>query len=199
MCALFFIYLFFYTVFQILAPTDFLPRPLHLSVFRLGCLACALSTFNTYLALPLWLCFPGCSDCKIVCLQSQRPGFSLWVGKIPRRRKWQPTPVFLPGKFHGRRNLMGYSPWVPKSWTQLSNFTFTLAFTFFPPAYSSFPLLRYFPIRQGAWRDSYLLHDVFADYSSQSGYSVSYIPMEGVISSSTHQLTSKEGFLPPFF
>ena len=30
------------------------------------------------------------------------------------RRKWQPTPVFLPGKFHGQRNLAGYSPWGHK-------------------------------------------------------------------------------------
>ena len=33
------------------------------------------------------------------------------VGKIPWRRKWQPTRVFLPGKFHGQRRLVGYSPW----------------------------------------------------------------------------------------
>ena len=33
-----------------------------------------------------------------------------WVGKIPWRRKWQPTPVFLPGKSHGQRSLEGYSP-----------------------------------------------------------------------------------------
>ena len=33
------------------------------------------------------------------------------VGKIPWRRKWQPTPVSLPGKFHGQRSPMGYSPW----------------------------------------------------------------------------------------
>ena len=31
--------------------------------------------------------------------------------KIPWRRKWQPTPVFLPGKSHGQRSLVGYSPW----------------------------------------------------------------------------------------
>ena len=34
-----------------------------------------------------------------------------WVGKIPWRRKWQPTPVFLPGKSHGQRSLEGYSSW----------------------------------------------------------------------------------------
>ena len=34
-----------------------------------------------------------------------------WVMKIPWRRKWQPTPVFLAGKSHGQRSLEGYSPW----------------------------------------------------------------------------------------
>ena len=37
-----------------------------------------------------------------------------WVGKIPWRRKWQPTPVLLPRKFHGWRSLVGYSPWGRK-------------------------------------------------------------------------------------
>ena len=37
-----------------------------------------------------------------------------WVGKIPWRRKLQPTPVFLPGEFHGQRSLVGYSPWGHK-------------------------------------------------------------------------------------
>ena len=37
--------------------------------------------------------------------------FDPWVGKIPWRREWQPTPVLLPGKSHGWRSLAGYSPW----------------------------------------------------------------------------------------
>ena len=37
-------------------------------------------------------------------------GFDSWIGKIPWRRKWQPTPVFLPGESHGQRSLAGYSP-----------------------------------------------------------------------------------------
>ena len=53
--------------------------------------------------------FPGGSDSKSVCLQCGRPGFNPWVGKIPWRRKWQPTPVLLPGKSHGRRSLVSYS------------------------------------------------------------------------------------------
>ena len=44
----------------------------------------------------------------------RRCKFSPWVRKIPWRRKWQPTPVFLPGKFHGQRSLAGYSPWSRK-------------------------------------------------------------------------------------
>ena len=45
---------------------------------------------------------------RLKCLpRCGRPGFDPWVGKIPWRRKWQPTPVFLPGKFHGQRNLEG--------------------------------------------------------------------------------------------
>ena len=40
----------------------------------------------------------------------KRRGFNPWVGKITWRRKWQPTPVFLPGESHGQRSLAGYSP-----------------------------------------------------------------------------------------
>ena len=58
--------------------------------------------------------FPGGSDGKSVCLQCRRPGFDPWVGKIPWRRKWQPTPLLLPGKSHGQRSLVGYSPWGHK-------------------------------------------------------------------------------------
>ena len=56
-------------------------------------------------------------------LQYGRPGFDPWVGKIPWRRRWQPTPVFLPGKFHGRRGLAATVHGVAKSWIQLRDFT----------------------------------------------------------------------------
>jgi len=46
-----------------------------------------------------------------ICLQCRRAEFDPWVGKIPWRRKWQPTPVSLPGKSHGQRSLVCYSPW----------------------------------------------------------------------------------------
>ena len=58
--------------------------------------------------------FPGGSEVKAVCPQCGRPGFNPWVRKIPWRRKWQPTPVFLPGESRGRRSLVGYGPWGHK-------------------------------------------------------------------------------------
>ena len=58
--------------------------------------------------------FPGGTSIKepaCQCRGHKRLGFDPWVGKIPWRRKWQPTPVFSPGEFHGQRSLVGYSPW----------------------------------------------------------------------------------------
>ena len=68
--------------------------------------------------LPRWL-----SGKESAC-QSRRHGFDPWVEKIPWRRKWHPTPVFLPGKSHRQRNLVRYSPWGCKeldTTKQLSN------------------------------------------------------------------------------
>ena len=45
-----------------------------------------------------------------ICLQCGRPGFDPWVGKIPWRREWLPSPIFLPGEFYGQRSLAGCSP-----------------------------------------------------------------------------------------
>ena len=58
-----------------------------------------------------WLSFPGGSVVKKICLPMQEKRFNPWVGKIPWRRKWQHTPVFLPKYFHRQRRLAGYSPW----------------------------------------------------------------------------------------
>ena len=60
---------------------------------------------HRYIRLNGWL------NGKKIQLQSRRPRFDLWVGKIPWRREWLPTSVFLPGEFHGHRSLVGYSPW----------------------------------------------------------------------------------------
>ena len=48
------------------------------------------------------------------CRRHRKCGFDLWVRKIPWRRKWQPSPVFLPGKSLRQRSLAGYSPWGHK-------------------------------------------------------------------------------------
>ena len=61
--------------------------------------------------------FPGGDSGKEPVCQywgCKRCGFDPWVGKIPWRRKWQPTPVFLSGKSHGQRSLAGCSPWGHK-------------------------------------------------------------------------------------
>ena len=57
-----------------------------------------------FTGLPWWL-----SGKESTC-QCRRCGFGPWVGKIPWRKKWQPTPVFLPGQSHEQRSLEGYSP-----------------------------------------------------------------------------------------
>ena len=68
-----------------------------------------ISTQDLYKAL--WL------SGKEICLQCRsyrKHRFNPWVRKIPWRRAWQPTPVFLPGESHGQGSLVGYSPWGRK-------------------------------------------------------------------------------------
>ena len=47
---------------------------------------------------------------KNLCAMQETQVQSL-LGKIPLRREWKPTPVFLPGESHGQRSLVGYSSW----------------------------------------------------------------------------------------
>ena len=64
---------------------------------------------------------------RLKCLPAmQETWVDPWVAKVPWRRKWQPTPVFLPGESHGRRSLVGYSPrGCKESESEVSDFTFT--------------------------------------------------------------------------
>ena len=71
----------------------------------------------------------GGSDSR-VCLQSGRPRFNPWVGKISWRREWLPTPVFLPGEFHGERSLAGYCPRDQKDWDTTEQLTPSFFFIF---------------------------------------------------------------------
>ena len=66
--------------------------------------------------------FPGGSDSKESSCNARRLGFDPWVGKISWRRGWLPTPVFLPGEFHGQRSLVVYSP---RGQTKRATNTFT--------------------------------------------------------------------------
>ena len=64
--------------------------------------------------LTLYILYPGGTrDKESIChfKRHERCECDLWVGKIPCERKWQHTPVFLPGKFHGQGSSAGYSPW----------------------------------------------------------------------------------------
>ena len=71
------------------------------------------------------------------CWSFRSRGFNPWVRKIPWRRAWLPTPVFLPGESHGQRNLVGHSHRVAKSRTWLKWLTrcwclfFFFSFTYF--------------------------------------------------------------------
>ena len=67
---------------------------------------------NIYTVLGITRGFPGGSVVKnLPATQEPSRGFDPWVGKIPWRRKWQPTAVFLPGKSCGQRSLAAYSAW----------------------------------------------------------------------------------------
>ena len=86
----------------------------HFNVHFLLCffannITCCL--FYIYFRLWKWWGFPGKTRGKEPAYQyrrCKRRGFSPWVGKIPLRRKWQPTPVFFPGKSCGQRSLSGH-------------------------------------------------------------------------------------------
>ena len=72
-----------------------------------------------------------CSGKESVC-QCRGSGFDPWVEKIPWRREWQPTPVFLPGEFRGQRSLVGYSPWghkVGRDWAHTTRIVDSLPYT----------------------------------------------------------------------
>ena len=71
--------------------------------------------------------FPRGSDDKGIFLQCRRPGFDLWVRKVPWRKEWLPIPVFLPGEFHGLRNLVGYCLCDHKEWDTTEQLTLSLS------------------------------------------------------------------------
>ena len=75
--------------------------------------------------LPRWLSGKE-SACQ--CRRCRTHRSNPWVRKIPWRRKWEPTPVFLPGKFHRQKSLAACSPWDCKEWTRRSDLVHTCVF-----------------------------------------------------------------------
>ena len=77
----------------------------------------------------------------VKCLSTKcgRPGFYPWVGKICWKRKWQSTPVLLPGKSHGQMSLISYNPWGHKESDTTERLHFT-SFKFRESDTSSFVL-----------------------------------------------------------
>ena len=78
-----------------------------------GNISCIQIAIN-HPGLPWWLRWLR------ICPQCRRPSFDPWVGKIPWRREWPPTPVFLAGEFHEQSSLPSYSPWDHKVSDQLT-------------------------------------------------------------------------------
>ena len=79
----------------------------------LWCLACGPGLcFPVLLSILLLasISFPGGSEDKVSACNAQGPGSIPGLERFPWRRKWQPTPIFLPGESHGQRSLAGYSP-----------------------------------------------------------------------------------------
>ena len=69
----------------------------------------SIQIYSSFLELNLKLVFSG-KESAYQCTRHKRCRFDPWVGKIPWRRAWQLTPVFLPRESHGQRSLVGYSP-----------------------------------------------------------------------------------------
>ena len=94
--------------------------------------------------LPRW-----CSGKESAC-QCSRRRFDPWVRKIPWSRKWQPTPIFLPGKSHGQRSLAGYSPWSRRG-SELTH-TDSLSASSLTCTFSD-------PFRSSRWSSSFVCFD----------------------------------------
>ena len=77
------------------------------------------NNLTIYRAVFIPLGFPGGASGKEPTCQCRRHGFDFWVWKVPWRKKWQPTLIFLLGKIPWTEKPVGYSPWVPKGWTWL--------------------------------------------------------------------------------
>ena len=92
----------------------YIQKYLNQNLKELSVLLCSLQCYFYYgfsitivKMLPMW---HSGKESACQCRRHKRGRFNPWVGKIPWRRKWQPTPVFLLRESHGQRTLVGYSP-----------------------------------------------------------------------------------------
>ena len=106
------------------------------------------SIFSVYIlwldkVICIWFTYSGGSDSEGSACNARRPRFNPWVGKIHWRRKWLPTPVFLPGESHGQRDLAGYivhgvaksqtgHSWATDTFTFVYSLKLTFPVTLFP-------------------------------------------------------------------
>ena len=105
--------------------------------------------------------FPGglvVKESTCQCRSCRKHWFDPWVGKIPWRRKWQPTPVFLPGESHGQWNLAGYSLWGRKESNmieQLSTHAHSAYLNYYLNkilSYLAMPCLSMWGLQSSLWR-----------------------------------------------
>ena len=80
-----------------------------------------ISSHKCFIVFNAYWCFPGGSDGKESTCNAGDSG----SGRSPEEGKWQPTPVFLSGEFHGQRSLEGYSPWGCKESDMTEQLTHT--------------------------------------------------------------------------
>ena len=121
------------------------------------------------------LVFPGGASGKELacqCRRHKRPRFNPCVGKIPWRRKWQPTPVFMPGESHGQRSLVGYGPQGLKEMdmTKVTQHTHIRISTIFQilPHIGHYPVLSRVPCAIQQVLIRYLLYIQYRVYANPS-------------------------------
>ena len=108
----------------------------HVQGLLLGCSSCLVSPTppSSVPLLRIWLGFPGGSEGKASARNAGDLGLIPGSGRSPGEGKWQPTSVLLPGKSHGQRSLVGYTPWCGKESDTTEQLHFSLtSLRKFPP------------------------------------------------------------------
>ena len=114
--------------------------------------------------------------------------FQPWVGKIPWRRKWQTTAIFLPGEFHGQRSLVGYSPqdYQESDTTKVTQHAQHYLFLILPNLPADFSSVNYSIFR------------IVMIFASLLVFSPRQCPMQGDFLFPSHQMSDSRRFLSPF-